>query len=42
MFCLNFVNVIIEFSGGTYTVHSTYASILKNIYKKVKNIVGIG
>jgi hypothetical protein len=24
------------------TVHSTYANILKNIYKKVKKIVGIG
>jgi hypothetical protein len=23
-------------------VHSTYANILKNIYKKVKKIVGIG
>jgi hypothetical protein len=23
-------------------VHSTYANILKNIYKKIKKIVGIG
>jgi hypothetical protein len=25
-----------------YMVHSTYANILKNIYRKVKQIVGIG
>ena len=33
----------IEIQGdNVQTVHSTYANILKNIYKKVKKIVGIG
>jgi hypothetical protein len=38
----NSLTNITNIAGYILTVHSTYANILKNIYKKVRKNVGIG
>jgi hypothetical protein len=42
LYCKTTNVVFVYFLGTVFVVHSTYANILKNIYKKIKKIVGIG